>query len=309
MRFDKLDLNLLVALDALLAERNISRAAEKLFLSQSAMSSALGRLRDYFGDELLVPVRRRMELTPRALSLQAPVRDILVRIRATIAAQPGFDPTQPGRLFNIIASDYSLDTVMPAMNALAASQGSLSSFRFHPVLTSPARALESGDADLLMIPQPYLSPDHPSEPLMTEEFVCVVWRGSRHAREGLTRESYMDAGHVVMVAVEHGAQGYESRFMERSGVERRIAVATYSFASMPKLVLGTPYIATVHRRLAQRMARRLPLTVLPSPVEIPVMQLMMQWHEFRSRDPGLVWLRERMHEAVARLDAEGLDGF
>lgn len=98
MRFKNLDLNLLVALDLLLKERNISRAAEKLHITQSAMSNALARLRDYFGDELLVQVGRRMELTPRAELLREPVRDILVRIESSVTATPRFDPAESDRV-------------------------------------------------------------------------------------------------------------------------------------------------------------------------------------------------------------------
>ena len=92
MRYKNLDLNLLVALDLLMAERNVSRAAEKMHISQSAMSNALSRLRDYFGDDLLVQSGRKMELTPRAEVLRVPVRDILVRVDASIATAPEFDP-------------------------------------------------------------------------------------------------------------------------------------------------------------------------------------------------------------------------
>jgi DNA-binding transcriptional LysR family regulator len=303
MRFDKLDLNLLVALDALLSERNISRAAEKVFLSQSAMSNALGRLREYFDDELLVPVKRRMELTPRAMALREPVHDVLARIRITLAAQPVFDPRASDRLFNIVASDYTLETVLPHLTALADAQGSRARLRFLPMLTSPTHALENADADLLVLPQIHCSAEHPAEPLLQEEFVCVVWQGSRHAREGLTLERYREAGHVVMSPVESGAMAYESRFMERMDVRRRVAVTTYSFASMPSLVVGTEFVATLHARLARRMAAWQPLAILPSPVRIPTLALMTQWHQYRSQDPALLWLRGLMREAVARLDA------
>lgn len=299
MRFDKLDLNLLVALDALLAERNITRAAEKLHLSQSAMSNALGRLRDYFGDPLLVQVQRHMELTPRALSLKEPIRDVLVRIRATVATEPAFDPVRSDRNFNIFASDYTLHTVIPRMLAIAAGEGSRVHFRFQPLVGSPASALESGDADLLVIPQMFVSPVHPNELLLKEEFVCVVWAGSDHARRGLTREEYLLAEHVVMQPpVQSGARAYEDRAVDRAGLSRRIAVSTYAFASMPQMVVGTPYVATVHRRLAQAAVAQHPLVVLPPPIDIPPMRVMMQWHEFRSTDPGLVWLRALMRRAV-----------
>jgi LysR family nod box-dependent transcriptional activator len=118
MRFNKLDLNLLVALDAMLLERNISRAAERLHVSQSAMSSSLARLRTYFDDPLLVQVGRRMELTPRAQALKEVVRDILGRVDTAIATRPQFDPAQSDREFRLLVSDYTLVTLMPHLLAL-----------------------------------------------------------------------------------------------------------------------------------------------------------------------------------------------
>lgn len=298
MRFDKLDLNLLVALDTLITERNITRAADKLHLSQSAMSNALGRLRSYFGDPLLVPVQRRMELTPRALALRDPLRDVLVRIRATIEVQPEFDPTRSDRTFKVFASDYTLQTILPQAVALAAAQNSATRFLFLPLLGIPARALESGDADVLVIPQVYCSGEHPTETLLVEEFVCVVWSASEYARTGLSLDQYRVAEHVVMVPIEDGTAAYEGRFMQSSGLSRRVAVTTYSFSSVPLLVVGTPYVATVHRRLAVALARSHPLCLLACPVPIQPMTLVMQWHEFRSKDPGIVWLRSLMQRAI-----------
>src|SRR5216683_3038973 len=104
MRFNGLDLNLLVALNALLTERSINRAAERMFLSQSAMSNALARLRDYFDDELLVPMGRQMVFTPRAESLVEPVCEVLMRIESTIATQPKFEPATESHQFTLLVS-------------------------------------------------------------------------------------------------------------------------------------------------------------------------------------------------------------
>ena len=119
MRFNRLDLNLLVALDALLTERSITKASERLNLSQSATSNALARLREYFDDELLVQVGRRMEPTPRAEGLRDAVRDVLVRVDATIAIQPEFDPSKSDRIFRIFVSDYTQMVFAPHLLALA----------------------------------------------------------------------------------------------------------------------------------------------------------------------------------------------
>jgi DNA-binding transcriptional LysR family regulator len=305
MRFNKLDLNLLVALDALLTEGSITRAAERVHLSQSAMSNALGRLRDYFEDELLVQVGRRLELTPRAEVLREAVRDVLVRIDTSIAAQPEFDCTSSDREFRLSISDYSMEVLLPRVLALAAQQRSTVRFKLQPQVASPARALERGDADLLVIPKAYVSPDHATELLFNDEFVCVVWRDSSHARQALSFERYASAGHVVMQPVDTDKPAFESWFVQRYGLSRRVEVTTYSFAALPFLVVGTERIATVHSMLARAIEPALPVTLLPLPLPMPPFEQAMQWHKHRSLDPGLLWLRGLMQQAARTLLGAG----
>jgi LysR family transcriptional regulator, nod-box dependent transcriptional activator len=301
MRFNKLDLNLLVALDAMLSERSISRAAERLHLSQSAVSNALSRLREYFNDELLVQVGRRMDLTPRAESLQQAVRDILLRIDTTVVAQPGFDASQSDREFRMFVSDFTLQILMPRVLALAAPRAPGVRFQLLPQVDQPQRALDQGEVDLLVIPESYAVPEHPSELLFEEEFVCAVWGESRLATRPLTFDDYVAAGHVVMQPVG-GQPAFEGWFMQRYGVERRIEVTTFSFTAMPHLVVGTERIATLHSRLAHQAAKALPLHIHPVPVPMPHMKQMVQWHKYRTLDPGLVWLRALLAEAAGQLD-------
>lgn len=300
MRFNKLDLNLLVALDAMLTERNISRAAERQHLSQSAMSNALARLRDYFGDELLVQVGRRMELTPRAEALREAVRELLVRVETTIAVQPEFEPDSSDRVFRLFVSDYTVFVLMPHVLALAAAQAPGLRFDLLPQMDQPHRALERGEIDLLIIPQGFCSAEHPSEVIFEDHFDCVVWQGSATAAEPLTLERYLDAGHVV-VRTGRTQQSYEEEFLKTLGIARRIEVTTTSFVAPPHLVVGTERIATVHRLLASSAARHLPLARVAPPIEIPPLQQAVQWHKYRSDDPGLRWVRGLLAEAAARM--------
>lgn len=298
VRFNKLDLNLLVALDALLTERSITRAAERVHLSQSAMSNALGRLRDYFEDELLVQVGRKLEMTPRAAVLHEAVRDVLLRIDTSIAAQPQFDCATSDREFRLCVSDYTMEVLIPRALAIAAHQRSTVRFRLLPQVAAPARALEQGEADLLVIPTAYCSPDHPTETLYTDDFVCVVWSESSHARQGLSFERYAGAGHVVMQPVNTDQPAFESWFVQRYGLSRRIEATTYSFAALPFLVVGTECVATVHAMLANAVKAALPITLLPLPLPMPAFEQAMQWHKYRSLDPGLLWLRRLMQQAA-----------
>lgn len=303
MRFNKLDLNLLVALDALLTARSITRAAERMHMSQSAMSNALGRLRSYFDDELLVQVGRHLELTPRAEVLRDAVRDVLMRIDTSIAAQPQFDCTKSDREFRLCISDYTMQVLIPRVLATAARQRSTVRFNILPQVRNPAQALERGDADLLVIPKAYCSAEHPAEVLFTDEFSCVVWNESSHARQGLSFERYAEAGHVVMQPVGTDQPAFESWFVQRYGLSRRIEVTTYGFAALPYLVVGTDLVATVHSLLAHAVAGALPVALLTPPLPMPPFEQAMQWHKYRSLDPGLQWLRRLMQEAAKTLPA------
>jgi len=302
MRLNRLDLNLLIALDALLAERSITRAAERLNLTPSALSSALSRLREYFDDELLVQVGRKMEPTPRAESLLDAVRDVLVRIDSTIAIQPEFDPATSDRTFRIFLSDYTQLVLAPHVLALAAEQGCTARFEFLPQVTKPERSLERGEADMLIIPRGFMSPTHPEEVLYEEDFVCVISKGSKLAESELTFDRYITAGHVVMRPPGSIGESFESWFLQRYGISRNIAVTTYSFAALPALVAGTEYVTTVHARLAELLVQAWPLEIRKSPLDIEKMQQAAHWHKYRTQDPGLIWLRSMLRRAVQRMD-------
>jgi DNA-binding transcriptional LysR family regulator len=317
MHFHKLDLNLLVALDTLLSLQSVSRAAEKLHMSQSAMSNALGRLRDYFDDELLVQIGRKMELTQRAEVLRDAVQDVLLRIDTTITAQPKFEPAKSDREFRICVSDYSMVTLIPHVLALAQSQARAVKFQLFPQVGQPDRALERGETDLLVIPQAFCSPNHPKDLLFEETFCCVVWSGSRIAASGkLDAEAYSQAGHVVMQPSSYAMashvmmppsdgnrMSFEAGSMQKLGLDRRVEVSTFSFVAVPSLVVGTERIATVHARLARMVERYLPVKLFPMPIALPPMEQAVQWHKYATKDPGLVWLRGLLSEAVRKMDS------
>lgn len=305
MRFQKLDLNLLVALDALLRERSISRAAEHLHLSQSAMSSSLARLRTYFEDDLLVHVGRKLELTSRAEVLKDAVRDILMRVDTTIATAPQFDPSASDRRFQLAVSDYTAATLIPHVLALAEKQSRTVRFDLIPVPGRPQHALESGDADLMVISRTHALPDHPAEMLYEEGLCCLVCNSSSFAQSGeLTLAQYTTAGHVAVQPPAMDKPMLESWFKQRYVKAERIEVTTFSFVSAPYLVVGTERIAIMHGRLARIACKALPVTLFPLPTPPLRLEQVQQWHRHRSRDPGLLWLRGLMHEAAVRMDAE-----
>lgn len=302
MRFNRLDLNLLVALDALLAERSVTRAAAVLNLSPSATSDALSRLREYFGDDLLVQVGRRMEPTPRAEWLQPAVRDILVRVDSTITAQPNFDPSISDRVFRIFASDYTQMVLGPPLMTALSEAKCLASISILPQVLAPQRDLERGEADLLVLPHEFMTEDHPYELLYQERFVCVTWKYSEIAKGKLTLSRYQQSAHVLMKPIALGSDSFQEAFLKRSSISRHVAATSYGFATVAPLLIGTEYVATLHERLARILSKAWPLAIRPCPFEIPPMQQAMQWHKHRTQDPGLAWLRGQFRKAALAVD-------
>lgn len=293
MRFNKLDLNLLVVLNALLDECNISRAAEKICLSQSATSSALGRLRAYFDDELLVSAGRQLVLTPRARELVEPVREVLMRIDTGIAAQPVFDPASETRMFTFLVSDYTTAVLLPPLLAALGRAAPGLRISLRDQVDRPGEVLEKGEADFMVIPSQYLAEEHPSVVLFDEDYVCVTWEGNRRIRGRLTLEDYLGCGHVVATfASTAPLSTFDSRFMESRDLRRRVEVMAPTMAALPALVVGTDRIATVHRRIALRARAALPVKVWEPPSPIPRLVQSLQWHRHRAADPAIRWLRD-----------------
>lgn len=299
MRFERLDLNLLVALDALLTERSVSLAAERLCLSQSATSSALARLRDYFGDELMVVRGRHMVLTVRAEELIEPVRAVLEQIRTTIAVAPEFDPATSDRQIRLMASDYVTDVLLS--DALRDLEKSAPNMRVDilPMHVSPHEAIERQQIDLLVSLDYALSPDHPSRVLFEDDHVVIGWdQNPAMQDEELTRQRYFELGHVVARFGKERVPASEDAYMRRMKQPRRVEVVSPSFLSLAGLVIGTNRIATVHRRMAVRMAAYAPLVLREVPFMVPPIREAVQWHIANSNDAALRWVVERIVAAV-----------
>ncbi len=300
-----LDLNLLVALDALFAEKSVSRAGARLHLSQSATSGALARLREVFGDPLLVPVGRRMVMTPVAEALVEPVRDFLLQAEAILNNHPVFDPGSSTRKFRILMSDY-VETVLLA-EALPRIEQSAPGIRFDFIsnMEGGFEALDRGEIDLSISPSIRLSQEHPSEPLFQDDFICVLWSGNNRVKSAISLDEYLDMGHVVVrFGKNQELTTFDEWFLERYGHERRVEIVTTAFNLVPHLLVGTSRIATLHRRLALSYQRYLPLKVIKPPFAIPALQESMQWHKSRDRDPGTLWLRALLKSVVPQRQAE-----
>lgn len=301
MRFRNLDLNLLAALDQLIRLRSVSRAADELAITQSAMSNALNRLRQYFDDPLLVQVGRRMELTPRAEALSGPVRDILVRIEATVTTPPQFDPATTTRQIGLMVSDYTLHTLVPPFLRRIARAAPGLQVEIRPQQTYPYLQLERGETDLLVAPEIYCSPDHPMRVLLADPFVVVLDEDHPSARAGAIDEAAFLAAEYVTMKPPLAGESFVSVALRDRGIALRAAVTCYSFAALPDLVRGTARLALLQERLARRMQRMGGIAILPVPFALPPLSQAVQWHRMRGQDPALGWLIDQMVAAVPEI--------
>lgn len=293
MHFHKLDLNLLVALDTLLEERSVSRAAARQHLSQSAMSSALSRLRAYFADELLVSVGRRMEPTALSLSLAPQVRNILQQVRVTIETRPTFDPATAQRRFRIMTSDFLIEVLLAdVVRQLARTAPGIQLEILQSGEVARAAFLR-GDLDIIIAPDRNLVDEHPRTLLFEETFTCVVWAGNDSVSDPLTTQQYLAMSHVVVQFGPGQLTLLEAWFADQAEkaerIDRRIDILAPNFGVVPHLIVGTQRVATMHSRHARLYRKLMPLRVVEPPPGFPIMREMIQWHRHLDSDPAIRW--------------------
>lgn len=298
MRFRGLDLNLLGAFDLLMQERSVSAAARQLHLSQPAMSAALGRLRTYFADDILVTHGKRMYPTPYAEALLPQVRECLQQVELLLSTSSKFDPAKTQRTFRIITSDYIIAAlIIPVVERLSREAPKVRLELAAPAEDSSAQIAE-GKGDLLITPDFFLKGDHPRDLLFEEEHVVVGWEGNPLMHSPISEKDLLSAGHVGVRIGRERALSFADRQMNTLGKNRRIEVETASFLALPLLLCGTHRLALMQKRLAQRMSENYPIRSCPLPFNFPKMREMMQFHQARERDSGLVWLRSLVMESA-----------
>ncbi|HEY7713754.1 MAG TPA: LysR family transcriptional regulator [Candidatus Binatia bacterium] len=290
----KTDLNLLIALNLLLEERNVTRAADRLGLTQSATSRMLGRLRAAFGDPLFVRTSRGLTPTKRALDIAGPLREYLLGLEKLLVEGDGFDPTTARRRFRIAAIDYVQATLLAPLIAKLHRQAPLIDFEIRQPSSDSEADLDSGVLDLLLMPQQPSAPGVVWTPLYRDAYTCLVW--SRHPSRRLTLPAFAAMEHVL-VAPRERAGGIVDSVLEKNGLTRRVAVQAPTFLLVPYLLIDTTRIATVPERMAGELVRSHALKTLQPPVEIPAFTMCQGWHEIHRNDPGHRWLRDQLIRA------------
>lgn len=293
-------MNLLVALDVLLHERNVTRAAERLFLSQPAMSGMLARLRHAFGDELLVRVGRKLEPTDFAASIAGRVHECVVELEDLLDDTRPFIPESDRRAFRIGASDYAaLLLVGPTVNRLIEVAPHMSVHFLRLDLTASER-LNVGEIDFAIFPAE-IDSSLPSEPLFDDTWVCAAWDKHPSLGEELTIEEFLKHPHMAFNISDPGHVSVADEFLARGGYERNVVASTESFTAAPFLLRGTTLLTIVPRRLAERMRQAAEVRLLELPFEVPPLQEKLVWNPRFTSSPGHAWMREQFVEVARAL--------
>lgn len=300
------DLNLLVAFDLLMQEKNVSRAAERLFVTQSAMSHTLQRLRQQLDDPLLVKTPAGMKPTERALSLVEPVKSILRDIKRIIHAPEEFDPLQSSRRFVIAATDYMDLLVLPRLiERITLIAPGIDIHVKRTELPFPETELEHNDLDVvlgfdtILKPAAYLN----KAKLFDDRMTCVVAR--KHPvgkKKALTLEEYVSRKHML-ISRTGTRVGLIDEWLAERGLARRIALIVPHFLSAPFIVEKTDMILSLPERIANEFIGLAPLRILPVPIELPAYDLVMVWHPLREPDPAHRWLRDQIADVCGELDS------
>lgn len=294
----RIDINLLVVLDALLTERHLTRAGERIGMTQPAVSGALSRLRQLYADQLLVRVGSAFELTPKAQELQPVVRRAITEVNRTLDLTPTFDPRTSTRTFMISASDYVLALLTSPLLAAFAQEA--------PGATVEFDGLPSGDevtpVDLLrwdvIIAGAGRGVPGKQQRLFSDRFVTIVDERNPRLRDGqLTLADLNEMSHVRSIL-----GGQELTIVDvvlaAAGVRARAAIAVQGFLAVPILVRGTDMVGHVPERVARWYERAGGLVIAQTPLEIPTLVEVAHWHPSKSRDPALVWLLRILRTAA-----------
>jgi LysR family nod box-dependent transcriptional activator len=301
MELSQFDLNLLVVLDALLTEKNVTHAGRRIHLSQPATSAALARLRHSFQDQLLIAVGGKMILTPLAQTLVKPVRNLLLQAQAAIGTKARFDPMASRQHFSIAVSDYVATVFMAETLARIQKQAPHVTFELVPTSERAVEALEAGNLDFMIAPEIFASKSHPQMALFEDTHTVIAWTKNSRVRTRISLAEYLDVGHVAIHVGEGAGPNFDEIFLRRLKLKRRAEVVTHSFDVVPHLVVGTDRVATVATRLAKKYAKFLPLKLIPLPLPVPPMTEVLQWHKYRDQDPASIWLRKAVGEQKEKL--------
>lgn len=300
MNTSDFDLNLLVVFDAVLAERSISRAADRLNLSQPAVSNALARMRKSTGDRLFVRVGNAMVPTPYAQGIADPIRQALASIRVSLAASQAFDPASSQRSFAIFLTDlgeaYFLPQLLARLNRIAPGVR-IRTLPMPPELAEDA--LRNGEVDLAIGNLPDLGAGFYVQRLFRDRYVCVVRKDHPAIGERITEKQFAAAAHAIVTPGGWG-HGIIERTLIEHGLEQRITLRMQNFLVLASIVATTDMVAIVPHSVGSQLSRQNEVKLLPLPIAIPAFDIKQCWQERFHDDQGNRWLRQQFVDIFSR---------
>jgi DNA-binding transcriptional LysR family regulator len=290
-RFRNVDLNLLIPLKALLHERNVTRAAKRIHLSQSAMSRALDRLRSELGDELLVRVGRNYELTPRGTALMSELGQIMPRLARLWEGEP-FSPAQSEATIRLAMTDDASSVVLPQLTEIL---GRLAPGITLEVVPWHERTHEDHLATHLIL-SPLAAPStFRFEPLFEDSFVCVAGRKLKRAKGAITIKEYLSFRHVS-IETQPNQQNLIDRSLAEAGLRRLVAVQLPYFQAAIRVLEATDLVLTMPARIAEPTLTALHFPLLKAPKELPRIRYSMVWHPRFDSDLLHAWIRQTVRQ-------------
>jgi DNA-binding transcriptional LysR family regulator len=296
---EQLDLRALQVLDALLTEKNATRAAQRLGVTPSAVSHALARLREVLDDPLFVRTPRGMTPTPRASRMAGPLREALTQLDRAVGDDESFDPAGLVRTFKLSSADYGVHVLVPGLIRVLSQESPHVDVLVMPQ-ASPAAvevALETGELDVAIGRLPNMSSALRQQALFEDRFRCIVRRGHPLVRRSLDLDLYVTLGHVLVAP--YGRPGsLIDDVLEKQGRRRRIALTVPHFLAAFMVVAESDFILTASERLARYFQDILPIKVLAPPLPFEPYTISQVWHERMHADPAHRWLRGQLRRVA-----------
>lgn len=303
MDFHGIDLNLLAAFDALMNERNVTRAATQVGVSQPAMSAALSRLRRLLGDPLFFRSANGLLPTPRARELAEPISHALRQLEATLVQRPNFEPGEAILSVNLGLSDYPAFVLLPALLEALAEQAPGISINVHAFYDRDHAVdlLDAGVIDAAI----GVPPTHPegrilSRPILRDEFVSII--ASKHpvARRGMNMKTYLSLSHAL-ASPEGQRHGLVDQALAQQGLQRKLALTLPQMFALSAVVARTSMTATVLKRVALHSSASRKLALFPPPLALPEIVFHLIWHRRSDSHPAQQWLRKLIESVASTL--------
>ncbi|MFE0678544.1 LysR family transcriptional regulator [Streptomyces sp. NPDC058867] len=305
-RLREVDANLLLALHALLEERNLTHAGERMTMSQPAMSGALTRLRKHFDDELLIRTGRSFTLSPLAETIRPAVAEAVEAADALLGNHRDFDAQASRRRFAVSMSEYAMTVLAEPLIRLVGERAPGCTVALNPLDVRPDQfATQLLRCDLIVAPLGFEFPGR-VQPVFTDHFVCVVARDHPRLRDGaLGLDDLGQIPHAVAEFAPTGKPRPHEVLLEAMGVtEHQVLVQVTSLLALPFAVTGTDMCTFIPSRLAQRCLATLDLAIARTPLGRSDITEAAHWHPRREKDPALVWLRNLLHDVAVEVEDE-----